>query len=187
MKRKRRGVWILVVLTCLFLILNSSFVWKWMYPIKYRNEILAASQQFQVNPHLILAVIRSESGFAPDRVSKKGAIGLMQVMPNTADWIVAQAGFQVNDERYLYDPVMNIWIGTWYLRYLLTRYEGDTVKVIAAYNAGPGTVNSWLADKQWNGQRETIEDIPFPETRKYVQRVLYYQDRYQNIYDQQLQ
>jgi soluble lytic murein transglycosylase len=187
MKRRRRGVLILVVLTCLFLFLNTSFVWKWMYPIKYRSEILAASEQFQVDPYLILAVIRSESGFVPDRVSSKGAIGLMQVMPDTAEWIVAQAGFQVHHKEYLYDPVMNIWIGTWYLNYLLTRYEGDTVKVIAAYNAGPGKVSSWLQDKQWDGTRETIEDIPFPETRKYVQRVLYYQDRYQNVYDRQLQ
>ena len=187
MTRGRRGVLILFVLTCLFLLLQSSIVWKWMYPIKYRSEILAASRQYQVSPHLILAVIRSESGFEPDRVSHKGAIGLMQVMPDTADWIVSQAGFQVTDERYLYDPVMNIWIGTWYLRYLLTRFEGNTVKVIAAYNAGPGAVSSWIAENKWSGQRETVEDIPFPETRKYVQRVLYYQDRYQNVYNQQLQ
>lgn len=187
MKRKRRGVLILVVLTCLFLLLNTSFVWKWMYPIKYRSEILAASQQFQVDPYLILAVIRSESSFVPDRVSNKGAIGLMQVMPDTAEWIVAQAGLQVPRTEYLYDPVTNISIGTWYLNYLLARYDGDMVKVIAAYNAGPGKVSSWLRDNQWNGTRETVEDIPFPETRKYVERVLYYHDRYQNVYDHKLQ
>jgi len=178
---------ILFVLTCLFLVLQSSTLWKWMYPIKYRDEILAASRQYQVSPYLILAVIRSESGFDPDCVSRKGAIGLMQVMPDTASWIVSQAGFQVKDERYLYDPVMNIWIGTWYLRYLLTKFDEDPVKVIAAYNAGPGAVSGWIEEKKWNGQRETLEDIPFSETRKYVQRVLYYQERYQRVYNQQLQ
>lgn len=186
MKRGKRAVVILFVLMSLFLLLNTPLVWKWMYPIKYQSEIMTASRKFQVDPYLILAVIRSESGFKMDRVSKKGAVGLMQIMPDTADWIVNQAGFLPKNEEYLYDPVMNIHIGTWYLNFLLNRYEGDLVKVIAAYNAGPGKVNGWLVNAQWSGQRETIEDIPFGETRLYVQRVLYYHDRYKNIYDHDL-
>lgn len=71
-------------------------------------------------------------------------------------------------------------------RFLLSRYDGDIVKVIAAYNAGPGKVNGWLASEQWDGTRDTVEDIPYGETRQYVQRVLYYHDRYKNIYDFQL-
>lgn len=117
---------------------------------------------------------------------EKGAVGLMQIMPDTAEWIVSQAKFRPQDEQYLYDPVMNIEIGTWYLNFLLNRYEGDLIKVIAAYNAGPGKVNGWLESQQWSGHRETIEDIPFGETRQYVQRVLYYHDRYKRIYDFQL-
>ncbi|WP_312117911.1 lytic transglycosylase domain-containing protein [Brevibacillus reuszeri] len=186
MKSSQRAAVILLVLMSVFLLLNTPLVWKWMYPIKFQNEIVRASQKFKVDPHLILAVIRSESGFKTDRVSKKGAIGLMQIMPDTAEWIVKQANLRPRDNQYLYDPVMNIEIGTWYLNFLLTRYEGDVTKVIAAYNAGPGKVSGWLTTEQWNGRRESIEDIPFGETRLYVQRVLYYHDRYKNIYDFQL-
>jgi len=186
MKLGKRAALILLILMSVFLLLNTPLVWKWMYPIKFQNEIVAASQKYQVDPYLILAVIRSESGFKTDRVSKKGAVGLMQIMPDTAEWIVSQAGLRPKNDHYLYDPVMNIEIGTWYLNFLLTRYEGDLIKVIAAYNAGPGKVSGWLTTEQWSGQRETIEDIPFGETRLYVQRVLYYYDRYTNIYDFQL-
>lgn len=186
MKRGRRAAVILLVLMSVFLLINSPLVWKWMYPIKYQDEILAASRKYQVDPYLILAVIRSESGFQTDRISKKGAIGLMQIMPDTAEWIVNQASFRPKNRDYLFDPVMNIHIGTWYLNFLLNRYEGDLVKVIAAYNAGPGKVNGWLLKEQWNGERETIEDIPFSETRQYVQRVLYYHDRYKHVYDEEL-
>ncbi|TQK74075.1 soluble lytic murein transglycosylase [Brevibacillus sp. AG162] len=182
----KRAALIVLVLASVFLLLNTPLVWKWMYPIKYEQQIVTASLKYEVDPHLVLAVIRSESGFATDRVSKKGAVGLMQIMPETAEWIVKEAGFRPKDSQYLYDPVMNIEIGTWYLDFLLSRYDGDIVQVIAAYNAGPGKVNGWLASEQWDGTRETIEDIPYGETRQYVQRVLYYHDRYKNIYDFQL-
>ncbi|CAJ1003634.1 MULTISPECIES: lytic transglycosylase domain-containing protein [Brevibacillus] len=187
MKRGRRAAGVLIVLMGVFLLINSPLVWKWMYPIKYQNEILEASRRYQVDPFLILAIIRSESGFKPDNVSKKGAIGLMQIMPDTAKWIVEQAGFQPKQKDYLYDPKMNIHIGTWYLSYLQQRFQGDVVKTIAAYNAGPGKVNAWLTREQWNGERDTLGDIPFSETRLYVQRVLYYHDRYRNIYSKEMQ
>lgn len=187
MKLRRRAAFLLLILMSVFLLLNTSLIWKWMYPIKFQHEILMASRKYDVDPYLILAVIRSESSFKTDRVSKKGAIGLMQIMPDTAAWIVQQAGFRPKDDQYLYDPVMNIHIGTWYLSFLLDRYQGDLVKVIAAYNAGPGKVSGWLTSEQWSGQREHIEDIPFGETRQYVQRVLYYHDRYKSIYNTSLQ
>lgn len=187
MKRSKRAAVFLFFWMAVFFLINSPIVWKWMYPIKYQKEILEASSRYQVDPYLILAVIRSESGFETDRVSRKGAIGLMQVMPDTAEWIAEQAGLGPADEKYLYDPVTNINMGTWYLSFLEKRYEGDVVKVIAAYNAGPGKVSSWLMREQWDGKRETIEDIPFGETRQYVQRVLYYHDRYRSIYTDQLQ
>lgn len=186
MKRRHRAAVILLGLMSVFLLINTPLVWKWMYPIKFEREIMAASKKYQVDPYLILAVIRSESGFKTDRVSKKGAVGLMQIMPDTAEWIVNQAGLRPTNDQYLYDPVTNIQIGTWYLNFLLSRYEGDVVRVIAAYNAGPGKVSGWLASEQWSGHRENMEDIPFAETRQYVQRVLYYHDRYQNIYNDEL-
>jgi soluble lytic murein transglycosylase len=187
MKREKRAILLLVVLMSVFLLINTPLVWKWMYPIKYQEEIIEASRRYQVDPYLVLAIIRSESSFHTDRISNKGAVGLMQVMPDTADWIISQAGFRTSGANDLFDPRMNIHIGTWYLAFLLQMYEGNVVKAIAAYNAGPGKVNKWLTQDLWNGTRETIEDIPIGETRHYVQRVLYYHDRYRKIYNEQLQ
>jgi soluble lytic murein transglycosylase len=186
MKRVKRAIFLLIVLMSVFLLINTPLVWKWMYPIKYQDEIMEASRRYQVDPYLVLAIIRSESSFRTDRISPKGAVGLMQIMPDTADWIVGKAGFRPDGENYLFDPKMNIHIGTWYLAFLLQMYNGNQVKAIAAYNAGPGNVNKWLKLEQWNGTRETIEDIPIGETRYYVQRVLYYHDRYRKIYNEQL-
>ncbi len=90
----KRAALILLVLASVFLLLNTPLVWKWMYPIKYEQQIVTAALKYEVDPHLVLAVIRSESGFATDRVSKKGAVGLMQIMPETAQWIVKEAGFR---------------------------------------------------------------------------------------------
>lgn len=187
MRRKRQASVLLIILLAVFTLINTPLVWKWMYPIKYQEEIIKAAKHYQVNPHLILAIIRSESAFKTDTISKKGALGLMQVMPDTANWVIDQAGFRTTTQTSLLDPNLNIKIGTWYLSFLLERYNGNTVQAIAAYNAGPGKVSAWLAREQWNGTAEQIEDIPIGETRHYVQRVLYYQERYEKIYNNLLQ
>ncbi|MFM1654240.1 lytic transglycosylase domain-containing protein [Brevibacillus sp. B_LB10_24] len=182
MRRKRRAAVLLLLLLGVFLLINTPFIWKWMYPVKYQPEIKLAAERFNVDPMLILAVIRTESAFEPKRVSKKGAVGLMQLMPDTANWIIKQAKFQGLAMEYLDDPKVNIDIGTWYLSYLLKQFDGDKVLALAAYNAGPGSVNKWLTQEIWDGSRERVEDIPYGETRHYVQRVLYYQEKYQKIY-----
>lgn len=185
-RRQRKALVLLAVLMGVFLLINLPVVWKVMYPIKFQEEILRASNRFEVDPYLVLAIMRSESAFCTDCVSKKGAVGLMQVMPDTADWIVTQAKLRPESTDYLIDPTININIGTWYLAFLLKMFDGDQVQTIAAYNAGPGKVSTWLTRRQWDGTREAIEDIPIGETRHYVQRVLYYQDRYEKIYDEKL-
>ncbi|UFJ41539.1 lytic transglycosylase domain-containing protein [Brevibacillus humidisoli] len=182
MKRKKTAVALLLILMCVFLLINTPLIWKWMYPIQYKDEIKQAAERFQVDPMLITAVIRTESGFQTDRVSHKGAIGLMQIMPDTADWIIEQAGFNPMSREYLDEPRVNIDMGTWYLRFLLTMFQEDQVVAIAAYNAGPGKVNKWLKERTWDGTLDSAENIPYGETRHYVQRVLYYKDRYQQIY-----
>ncbi|WP_139491686.1 lytic transglycosylase domain-containing protein [Brevibacillus dissolubilis] len=186
--RSQKSAWvILAMLMAVFFLINTPFVWKWMYPIKYQSEIQAASARFEVDPHLVLAVIRTESAFRDNLVSKKGAVGLMQLMPDTAVWVKAQESFQSLSNPDLSEPIMNIDMGTWYLSFLIKMFNGNQTLAIAAYNAGPGNVTEWLARGQWDGSRERIEDIPYGETRHYVQRVLYYQDRYSKIYDEQLE
>lgn len=182
MKTLRSVILLLSVFIIIYLLLNSSFVWKLMYPIKYEEQIKLVSKKYEVNPYLVLAVIRSESKFRPDLVSKKGAIGLMQLMPNTADWIQSHGKLDMLYSADLEHPDTNIHLGTWYLAYLLQMFKGNEVLALAAYNAGQGNVKNWLHNKQWAGTRETISDIPFGETRHYVQRVLYYEDRYKEVY-----
>jgi soluble lytic murein transglycosylase len=186
MNRNRRMFILLAILLGVFVLINTPFVWKWMYPIKYKEEVMQASARYQVDPHLILAIIRTESDFETDKISKKGAIGLMQVMPDTADWVISRGPFKTVTKEQLLIPKVNIEIGTWYLAFLLDTFQGDYVKAIAAYNAGPGNVSGWIDRKLWNGSMETIQDIPIGETRHYVQRVLYFQERYRKIYNSQL-
>ncbi|GAA4712306.1 lytic transglycosylase domain-containing protein [Brevibacillus fulvus] len=187
MTKKQQASVLLIFLFAVFILINTPLVWKWMYPIKYEQEILTAAKQYQVSPYLILAIIRSESAFDYDRVSKKGAVGLMQVMPDTAQWVIEQANLAKNEQVPLTEPGLNISIGTWYMAFLLERFDGDLVKAVAAYNAGPSNVNAWLEKSQWDGTIERVQDIPVGETRHYVQRVFYFQDRYQKIYSDLLQ
>jgi len=187
MKRRKKAIMLLAILLGVFILFNTPMVWKWMYPIKYRTEVSAAAERFQVDPFLVLAIIRTESDFELDKVSKKGAVGLMQIMPDTATWIADQAGFAGVSREALASPEINIQLGTWYLSFLLDMFEGNRVMAIAAYNAGPGKVNSWIANQQWDGTLDNLQHIPYGETRHYVQRVLYFYDRYQKIYPPNLQ
>lgn len=187
MKRRRKMIILLGILLGVFFLINTPLVWKWMYPIKYEEEVIQASNRFQVSPYLVLAIIRAESDFSTDKISRKGAVGLMQVMPDTANWVVNQGGFQPITEAQLFHAKTNIDIGVWYLSFLLNMFGGDQIKAIAAYNAGPGKVNDWIERNMWDGSIGSVQDIPYTETRDYVQRVVYFQERYQKVYNTKLQ
>lgn len=172
----------LVLLAILIFVLNSSFFWKAMYPIKYQQEVAKASYYFGVDPYLVLAVVQIESKFVQDRFSPKGARGLMQLMPETAKWANEQSGLYFPPTNYIDEPNDNILLGTWYLSYLLDKYDQDHIKAIVAYNAGEGRVDRWLRTGVWDGTREGMRNIPIGETRHYLSRVLYYYERFQEIY-----
>lgn len=129
------------------------------YPNKYRDEIARACEEFSVEEDLVRGVIHTESKFRPSAVSAAGAVGLMQLMPDTAAWIAARLGYERTPD--LTDPAENIRLGTAYLQYLLNKFP--LTDALAAYNAGEGNVLRW--------QREGREEYPFPETRAYVRRV----------------
>ena len=111
--------------------------------------------------------------------SETGALGLMQLMPDTARWVAQQVGHGNYTDRQLKEPETNIELGTWYLGHLLKEFNGDEVQALAAYNAGRGHVESWLNENKWNGM---VDTIPFPETRSYVKAVLQYQQKYEALY-----
>lgn len=173
----------LIVLFLLFVLLNSNTFWKVVYPIAYEREVIEAASYFEVDPHLIFAVIQNESNFKQDLFSPKGATGLMQLMPETARWANEVSGLNQDPHSYIQDPRANILLGTWFLSYLLDQYGGDIVKAVVAYNAGQGNVDLWLEIGTWDGTEQGLDQIPFGETRHYVTRVLYFFRRYQTIYE----
>lgn len=181
--KKKKYIVSLIVLLVIFILLDSTIVLKLMFPVNYKQEIKNSAAHYNVDPYLIMAIIQIESKYNPSRVSKKGAVGLMQVMPDTAKWIIEEANFSKMAKEYLDEPDMNIELGSWYIRFLKNEFNNNLYATIAAYNAGPGNVRKWLNEGVWDGKRETIEKIPFGETRHYVQRVLYYQEKYQKIYE----
>ena len=181
---KKMLVFLGVILT-VYLILNSRWYLKRIYPTPYEDLVTRYSVRYDVDPFLVTAVMRVESRFRPGALSIKGARGLMQIMPDTGIWIAGQLGIEMLDPEVLYDPEINLNIGTWYLSLLLKEYTGDLVMVLAAYNAGRGNVNRWIEDHLWSGRKEDINDIPFPETREYVKSVLHLHKKYRYIYKEQ--
>jgi soluble lytic murein transglycosylase len=138
-----------------------------------------------LDPALIAAIIYAETKFEP-RTSSAGALGLMQILPETAHFIAHVSGgvrFTTSD---LATPSVNIAYGSWYLRYLLEHYGGDEMLAVAAYNAGFANVDQWVARARAQGTRLGPADIPFPETEAYVQRVMWAQSEYRARYRREL-
>lgn len=182
--RKRRLLLLILPLVLVLVVLFSNYHWlgKWMYPIKYRAQIEKYADQNEIDPFLIAAMIKVESKFQPEAESRKGAIGLMQLMPDTADWILDKEGFSTLDVTDLRDPELNIKAGTLYLNFLYRYFNGNRFEVIAAYNAGQGNVMKWRDAGIWDGTLQDVERIPFRETRNYVTSVDYYYKKYMEIY-----
>lgn len=134
-----------------------------------------------LDPALIAAVIYAETKFEP-RTSAKGALGLMQLEPETAEYIARLSGGYRFTTGDLATPKINVAYGSWYLRYLLNHYSGDEMLAVAAYNAGLANVDSWVARARAHGGELTVSEIPFAETRAYVQRVLRAQWEYRAAY-----
>ena len=172
-----------LLLFLVFLVINSKIPWKLVYPIHYQEQIILNAKEYNVDPYLILSIIQVETRFEPDKVSKKGAVGLMQLMPNTAVWIIEEGKFPEKFLQQTFEPSVNIELGTWYLSKLLNKYNYNLVMVIAAYNAGPGNVDKWIQDGIWDGSFEQVQNLPIGETRHYVQRVIHYFEQYQWIYE----
>ncbi len=155
-------------------------------PLRHEDIIRQQAADKKVDPALIAAVIYTESRFR-DQTSHAGAKGLMQLMPQTADYIARKSGGTRFVRDDLATPQINISYGTWYLRYLLTKYHGSVVLALAAYNAGEGKVDQWWRRAADSGQRFRIaEHIPFPETRQYVHRVLTARADYRRYYAREL-
>jgi len=138
-----------------------------------------------LDPALVAAVIYAETKFDP-RPSPAGAEGLMQILPSTAHFLAGLSGGVEFTTGDLADPSVNIAYGAYYLRYLLDHYGGEEMPAVAAYNAGWGHVDEWIAQARAHGEALTVEAIPFPETRDYVEKVMWAQGQYRSMYPAQL-
>ena len=155
--------------------LRSGPTWfdRLRYPLKYEQIVKGHARNYHLDPALLAAVIYQESKFRSDAKSSSGAIGLMQLKPETAQGIAIRTGgsrFQTSD---LYDPEINIRYGSWYLRHLLDRYH-DEKTALAAYNAGQQNVDRWRAEGK---------GIQYSETRAYVDRVEHLKAVYKRAYN----
>ena len=154
-------------------------------PLSYSGAIRQQAAKERLDPALVAAVIYAESKFDP-RTSSAGAVGLMQLLPETATYLARRSGATTFRTSDLSTPEVNIAYGSYYLRYLFDEFHGNTVLALAAYNGGDANVHSWIATDNAQGRSFQIGDIPFPETRAYVQRVLHARAEYRRKYASQL-
>jgi peptidoglycan lytic transglycosylase len=192
MRRRRRMLgWLLgaAVVLVVGLVVSPLFhhaVREVTLPLKHEDIIRQQAREKGLDPALIAAIIYSESRFRDGQVSHAGAQGLMQLTPATARSIARRSGgiaFRVGD---LGTPQVNIAYGAYYLRYLMGRYGGNRTLALAAYNGGEGNVDRWIAEARRGDRGFRVEDIPFPETRAYVQQVESIQHDYRTSYRAEL-
>ena len=154
-------------------------------PLSDAAVIREQASEKHLDPALIAGVIYAETKFDP-RTSSAGALGLMQILPSTAQYIAHLSGGTAFTTGDLATPKINVAYGSWYLRYLLNHYEGNEMLAVAAYNGGLANVDSWVAKARDAGRTLSVSEIPFPETQAYVQKVMHAQAEYRAVYPRQL-
>jgi soluble lytic murein transglycosylase len=156
------------------------------YPLRYEEAIRSESRRNALDPALVAAVIYEESGFVPDSRSSRGAVGLMQLLPSTAEFVADSPDRPSPAPTRLDEPEVNIAYGTRYLRYLIERL-GSIDLALAAYNGGEANVARWQSEARARGTTFTVpEDIPFEETRDFVRSVLRDRAIYRRAYGDEL-
>ena len=146
--------------------------WLYAWPRVYGDPVKAATEEFAFDPALVYAVMREESTYRAGVSSPVGARGLMQIIPPTGERIARSLGVEDFDTDSLYVPETNIRFGTYYLHYLLGRFDGSQTLAIAAYNAGPEAVSGWVARDGHQPDDAFVDSVPYGETRRYLRRVL---------------
>ena len=178
LRKLKNKILIFVSLTCALAILCFALA-RVIFTNKHYSNIKSICNGTQISPSLVLAIIKTESSFDKDKISHKGAIGLMQIMPETANY-VSQLYF--SGEKFdLTNEKQNVLIGVTYLIYLNNKFE-DKKTALAAYNAGEGRVYEWLENLDYSANGKTIDSIPFEETSLYVKKVLKRERIYNLLY-----
>ncbi len=184
MKNKKKsglGIWIFVFLLSLAGAYFLTPGLEYIYPLKYESAITSCAKKHKLDKYFVMGIISAESNFETDARSNKDAYGLMQIKEDTALWCVENLDTGV-EKKDIYKPEANIAIGCAYLRYLTDTFGGNIITATAAYNAGPGNVQKWLADPRYSDGKGKLERIPFSETDSYVTKVQKRAKIYKKIY-----
>ena len=183
MRRSQALILVIIITLALSASLASPYIQRTMYPLKYSTHIDKYSKKLDLDPYLISAIIYEESRFKKDSRSGAGAVGLMQIMPDTARWISNKSEMKINEGSLLI-PKENIAMGTWYFSWLLNKYQSETL-ALAAYNGGDKNIDKWLKENDSVTDEEFIRKIPFKETRVYVERVQVSRSKYKKLYPEE--
>lgn len=157
---------------------SRCFAVKYEYPLNYKKQALAYAEEYSLEPALVFAVIKVESGFDKNAESAKGAKGLMQITDETGEYIAKKLG---TEEYDLFDVETNLRFGCFYLRYLLSGFLCERTAV-AAYNAGEGNVRKWLESYDYSDDGITLKNVPFKETETYLKKIYESIEKYKKIY-----
>lgn len=165
---------------------GPSWYVRTVYPLEHAGVIRSAARRNGIDPALVAAVIYAESRFDEYARSPQGAVGLMQVLPETGEQIATETGGAGFVPADLEDPAVNIRYGSYYLRRALDVFDGDVRAAVASYNAGIGVVGEWTAEAAADGHGFRVAEIPYAETRAYVRQVLELRRMYRQTYGDDL-
>ncbi|HTA17309.1 MAG TPA: lytic transglycosylase domain-containing protein [bacterium] len=163
------------------LLWRSDFFWNALSPVTNKAVLYKLAGRTKVDPLLLAAIVRAESGFDPAAQSPRGALGLMQLMPSTARQMAGELKFNYQDQDDLYTQDINLTLGAFYFARQLKNFHGNLVLALAAYNAGPAKVRAWNLDPWGRDQDDLISALPLPTTRSYVRHVLWYYRQFKNL------
>lgn len=193
MKRKKAGrgqrKWLVLLVVLAAVLFGGWRLWntdavqmRFVYMWDYQQDIITYSEKNNVDPFLIAAIIKNESNFKHKAVSGVGAVGLMQIMPDTGRWIAEQMGLADYKDSDLYQTRTNIRMGCWYVGELEHEFQHNLVLLMIAYNAGRGQTHDWMQENGWDYDFNDIKAIPYADTREYVTKVLQDRDKYYLLY-----
>ena len=175
---------LLLILSVIFIIIIVNAVKlgiQTVYPRQYVDLVEDNAEEFEIDTALLYALIKTESGFDKNAVSSVGAKGLTQITPDTFSWLQTKTGEEYEEDK-LFEPEISVYYGAYFLDMLLEEFN-NTETALAAYHAGRGKVNEWLADPRISPDGEILENIPYEDTEKYVKRVIKNTEKYKEIYD----
>lgn len=186
-KRTKKILFITIILAIILSLLFGVFkvqniVLRKIYPTKYSEYVYKYAKEYELDPLLIFAIIKAESNFNPNVVSSSNAIGLMQLMDATAEELARKIDVEFMKKSSLYNPDLNIRLGTKYFSDLLKEYNGNKLLALTAYNAGKGTLKRWIEQGVIKEDGSDIENIPYKETNNYVRKIVRDYKIYQELY-----